>query len=176
MNRLQHKLANKRRRAALTFGLLVLAVSLSVVYFGVGGGVATAESELVAAWRNVQIAGRYEFSADVTQKTIPLPSVTNVGRGSSQQRIYMEGSNQIQEETLQLAMWSNGGSVLQPDTAYQVEVIDGHTRTKIGNEPWRDSESVPSSFAPNGNPFSFLVAATDVTREPSSDPNQTHCL
>ena len=37
---------------------------------------------VTAAWEKARAAGSYEFSSDVTQITIPVAQVTNIGRQS----------------------------------------------------------------------------------------------
>ena len=44
-------------------------------------------SGVQAAWERAQQAGSYDFGADITQTTLPLPTVTNIGRTSLQEKI-----------------------------------------------------------------------------------------
>ena len=43
------------------------------------------QDAIARVWHNVQQAGSYEFKADVTQHTIPVASVRNIGRASQRQ-------------------------------------------------------------------------------------------
>lgn len=118
-----------------------------------------------AAWERVRQGGVYDFNADITQLTIPLPSVTNVGRGGKETSFYLEGSTNLPEEEMNLRLWSQGGSVLQPGTAVEIQVDGDTVLARRGEEAWQEIEDFRGLVAPEGDFMSFIAAAEDVAYE-----------
>ncbi|MFZ0547188.1 MAG: LamG-like jellyroll fold domain-containing protein, partial [Candidatus Promineifilaceae bacterium] len=116
-----------------------------------------------SAWERVRQGGVYDFSADVTQYTIPLPSVTNVGRGGKETSFYLEGSTNLPDEQMNLRLWSQGGSVLQPGTAVEIKTDGDTVLARQGEEGWQEIEDFRGLVAPNGDFMSFISAAEAVT-------------
>ena len=71
-----------------------------------------AEREVRAAWRRAREAGAYRFTADVRQTVVPASTIYNAGRGSEEQRLYLQGDADMRAGTLGLTLWTGGGSVL----------------------------------------------------------------
>lgn len=111
--------------------------------------------------------GGYHFSVDVVQVTVPEATLTNVGRRSTQEEVYLEGQADLQRQSMALKVWSdslaNGGSVLVPESGLEVQFVDGKTRTRRGNEPWTESANVTDGYAPQGDFLAYLAAMKDVT-------------
>ncbi|MBE2233503.1 MAG: DUF11 domain-containing protein, partial [Anaerolinea sp.] len=155
-------------RRRLTAALLV--VSLALLALTLGGGLAAravagpqpASGAVMAAWRGVQQAGAYRFTADIQQEMIPLATAGNVGRSSTVQRLYMEGDADLRAETLTLALWSQGGSVLDPASAAQVRVDQDRTYVRQGAGEWQQAEGFTGGFAPGGDFMGFLHAARNI--------------
>ncbi|MEI2688381.1 MAG: hypothetical protein V9H69_01170 [Anaerolineae bacterium] len=149
--------------ALVAAGLMVLAAGLA------GGWSARAwaapqqaRAAVMSAWRSVQTAGAYRFTADIQQELIPLPTAGNVGRGSKTQRLYLEGATDLRAETLQLALWAQGGSLLDPNSAAQVRVENDQTFVRQGEGEWQPAEDFTGGFAPGGDFMGFLAAATNI--------------
>ena len=51
----------------------------------------TAPDPVTAAWEKARAAGRYHFTSDVTQVTIPVATISNVGQSSRTENYYMAG-------------------------------------------------------------------------------------
>ena len=115
------------------------AVGVSLLLLGVlayqrgMGATATATVRLEQVWENVRFSANYAFAADVVIETIPLPTAGNIGRFSKSESLYLEGSNNREDKTLEMALWGGGISVTDRQNAYQVRAEDGRIETRSGN-------------------------------------------
>src|SRR5437762_303020 len=80
----------------------------------------TAPDPVTAAWAKAKAAGSYHFTSDVLQKTIPIASLTNVGRTSRTDAFHLEGQNDLRNQKLELTLWNQGGSVLNAASGVSV--------------------------------------------------------
>jgi hypothetical protein len=124
---------------------------------------ASASAQVEDAWNNMRFSNSYAFSADAVVKTIPLPTVGNIGRFSKTDSLYMEGTNHQRDKTLQLALWGGAVSVANPEAAYHIRVQDGQAWTRAGSEEWQPSHSADVAFAPEGDFLALLDFARDIT-------------
>ncbi|MCB0231986.1 MAG: hypothetical protein KDH90_23160, partial [Anaerolineae bacterium] len=115
-----------------------------------------ARSTVMTAYRQVQNVGAYQFSSDISQEIIPLATAGNVGRSSKTQRVYIEGETDLAARTLQLALWSQGGSVMDASTAAQIKVEGEKAFTRQGESDWQETENFTGGFAPGGDFLTFL--------------------
>src|SRR5437763_13596819 len=100
------------------WALRLIAIALSVVLLCFGFvTLSTAASgpraEVQTTWRNARDAGGYSFRADVTQKAIPVASLSNIGRTSRDYQYHLEGKSALKAHTLDLTRWDQGGSTLR---------------------------------------------------------------
>ncbi len=123
---------------------------------------APARATVMTAWRQVRDVGAYQFSADIEQEVIPLATAGNVGRSSKTQRLYIEGDTDLAAQTLQLALWSQGGSVLDANSAAEVKVAGDKAFTRQGDGDWQETDNFTGGFAPEGDFLTFLQAATNI--------------
>ena len=93
---------------ALLAGLLALGV-----WIAPHAASAMQPDPVTAAWEKARALGSYHFSSNVTQMTIPVASVTNVGRQSRTDQLRLEGETNLREKRLEMQLWSEGGSILQ---------------------------------------------------------------
>ncbi|HEX8681814.1 MAG TPA: hypothetical protein VF707_05835, partial [Ardenticatenaceae bacterium] len=124
-----------------------------------------ANDEVADAWERARAAGSYEFAADVVQRTIPLPSVTNVGRQSRQDTLRLEGETNLRDETMELMLWSQGGSILDAESGVELRIADDVAMARQGNGEWQEMGDFTDAFAPSGDFLAFLSAAKNITRE-----------
>ncbi|MBP8294220.1 MAG: hypothetical protein KAX65_15695, partial [Caldilineaceae bacterium] len=80
---------------------------------------------VAAAWAAARAAGSYHFDSDVTQITIPSPTVTNIGRSSQTQTLHLSGQTDLRAQALEMQLWSKGGSLLQAESSLAVKVEQG---------------------------------------------------
>jgi len=117
---------------------------------------------LQAVWERVRQAGFYRFSADVVQTTRPLPTVTNVGRTTRQDRVHLEGKADLTSRTLYLTLWSQGGNILNARSGVEARIEGDRALVRRAGEPWQEVEDFTALFAPEGDFMAYLAAARDV--------------
>jgi hypothetical protein len=122
----------------------------------------TAAAAVEQAWDNVRRSSNYAFDADVVVETIPLPTAGNIGRFSKTDSLYLEGRNDLQDDTLEMALWGGGVSVANHDTAYQMRVQDGRSQVRSGGGEWQSTGDGAVAFAPQGDFLAFLDVASNV--------------
>ncbi len=116
-----------------------------------------------AVWQRVRDAGSYRFTADVVQTTIPLPMVTNVGRASKQERLHIAGQTDLDGRAMDMKVWTQGGSELDPHSGLEVKVEDDKVLMRQGAGDWQETENFVDWAAPQGDFTAFLAAAKDLS-------------
>jgi len=122
----------------------------------------SAQESVRAAWARARESGNYQFSADIRQTTVPLPSVRNVGRSSKTQALHLEGETDLPDRTLHLVLWSQGGSVLTGAGSVEVKVEGDRAYARQGTQDWQEINNFTTLFAPQGDFMAFLAAAKNV--------------
>lgn len=158
----------KRRRNlfAIFFGLIILA--WLPVQATAQRRSTSAEGEVMRVWERAKRAGEYGYSADILQTTIPLVTITNVGRQSETQRMYLEGETNLRDDQMSLVYYTNGGSVTNPDSGVQIEVDGDTARARQAGGQWEEIEDFTGLFSHDSDVMAFLVAATNIERAASS--------
>ncbi|NUM44642.1 MAG: hypothetical protein HUU38_08030, partial [Anaerolineales bacterium] len=123
-----------------------------------------ARAEINNTWEQARETGGYEFSADIVQTTIPLATVANIGRTSKQQAFHVEGSTDFSDQTMQLALWSEGGNLTDTNSATQVKVEGNKAFAQRGDQSWQEISDFTGAFAPDGDFLGYLSAARNITR------------
>ncbi len=124
---------------------------------------ATKADPVQEAWERARAAGSYHFATELIQVTLPSSTITNVGRTSRTDELYLEGENDIRGERLEFDLWSQGGSLVQEGSEISVRVEDGKTWLRQGEGAWQESESnFTEGFAPQGDFMGYLAAMRDV--------------
>jgi hypothetical protein len=99
--------------------LLVVLCALAVLLLAYPVGTAAidtppfAKDPVNAAWQRAQAAGVYHFATTVVETTHPAPTVGNVGRGSREERMYLDGETNLPQSTLLITLWRDGGNVMK---------------------------------------------------------------
>ncbi len=96
---------------------------------------------------------------------MPLASLSNVGRTSRDYQYHIEGKTDLAANQLELSLWDQGGSVLDPSGAAQLRVVGGVASMRRGDGPWQPVDDFSGSFAPNADFMGFLAGASDVVRQ-----------
>lgn len=115
------------------------------------------------AWERARATGSYRYVADIIQTTIPRPTITNVGRTSSQDELHIEGDTSLPDRTMHLQLWSQGGSVINHGSEAEVRVEDDRAYARQGAGAWEEVNNFTGFFAPQGDFMAFLSAAKDIT-------------
>lgn len=154
------------RRSAL---VVLVILALFVGMLGVPWLTSAASTDPVnAAWQRARAAGSYSFSGDILQRTVPSATITNVGRASRTDQLHLAGETDLRHDLLELQLWSQGGSVAQPESGVAVRVAQGKTYLRQGTGDWQESDGLIDGVAPQGDFMSFLSAVRDVTAQPAA--------
>ncbi len=146
----------------LSISLLVLLI-LTLIFLP---GIKDAQlGDIQAVWGRVRQAGAYHFAVDILQTTTPLPSVTNVGRQSRQEALHIEGQANLPERTLNLTLWSQGGSLFNAADGARIRVDDQRAYAQQGAGDWQEIDDFTGLFAPEGDALAYLAAARDVVSQ-----------
>jgi hypothetical protein len=128
---------------------------------------AAAVDPVTAAWERARAAGSYHFTSDVTQVTLPLATLTNVGRASRSEKLYLEGQNDLKAAKMELTLWSDGGSVLNSASGVSIRSEGGKSFARRGEGEWQEIGDFTGSIAPQGDFMSYLAAIKDVQPQPA---------
>ncbi|MEZ4767994.1 MAG: hypothetical protein R2844_06145 [Caldilineales bacterium] len=155
----------------LGIGLVSVCLLLAMLaYWQQMGTALTAASSVEQVWDNVRRSSGYSFSADVNIETIPLPTAGNIGRFSQTDSLYLEGTNDLANETLEMALWGGSVNVANRAAAYQMRVQDGNVQTRTGDGEWQSSVDSTVAFAPEGDFLAFLDMADNIAAAPDRVP------
>ncbi len=150
------------RRTILT-ALVLLAIS----GFGAQHVVrATQPDPITLAWEKAQAAGSYQFASDITQLTIPVAKVTNVGRPSRTDQVHLEGTTNLHDNRLELQLWSDTGSLVQGEGALAIKVENGKSYVRQAGGEWQERTGVLDGIAPQGDFLAYLQAVREVKSNP----------
>ncbi len=140
--------------------LVVIAAAFAMLLIPVFR-VAAQTDPIAAASERARAAGSYHFTSDVVQVTTPMASVANVGRATREQRIRLEGENDLRQQSMEMRLWAGGGSVLQNESAAAVRVRDGKTMVRDEMGVWKDAPGFTGTVAPGGD---FLIVSASYPR------------
>ena len=115
-----------------------------------------------AALARARAAGSYHFDSDVIQVSIPAPKASNVGRGSRTTQLHLQGQADLRAETMEMRLWSGGGSVLLDQSGTAIKVDHGKTYIRRGAGDWQESGSVADGIAPQGDFMAYLSAVRGI--------------
>ena len=150
----------KRLRSLnLLWGILGVLILATLIYPTIASS--DGQDGIQAAWQRAREAGSYHFAADVVQTTVPLPTVTNVGRQSKRDALRIEGQTNLPDQTMRLTLWSQGGSVLNAQSGVEVRVEGDRAFARRGAESWQEVNDFTGLFAPEGDFLAYLAAARD---------------
>ncbi len=158
---------------AMGLGALWLIAPTAVVsaYLPATRQPAQTTAPVTAAWEKARAAGSYQFTSDVTQVTLPVASLTNIGRTSRTDKLYLEGQNDLLDAKMELTLWSEGGSVLQAESGLSIRTEAGKTFARRGSSEWEEIEDFTGTLAPQGDFLAYLAAIKDVQAHPSEARN-----
>lgn len=129
----------------------------------------TASDPVTAAWTKARAAGSYHFTANVTQVTVPVANVTNVGRTSRTEQLHLEGQTDLRAKRLEMQLWSDGGSVLQNAGRIAFKSENGKPFTRRGSGEWQAADGFADTLAPQGDFLAYLHAMRDVQAHPPEE-------
>jgi hypothetical protein len=146
--------------------LLATAVLLSLLFLFLRPAPdAEARQAVNASWQNARAANGYQFNANIVQTTIPLPMMGNIGRSGKEYAFHLEGSADFPNQTLELALWSGGGTVADRGSATQMRVAGDKAYALDPDQTWREIPNFTGAFAPDGDFLAFLAAAKNISNQ-----------
>jgi hypothetical protein len=152
------------RTILLTLALLLISMILPSV---AAADAISPEQTVQRAWQAARDAGAYNFTSDVVQTS--YPALGNVGRSSTRNSLHLEGDVDLPGRTMQMRMWTGGGSVATPDSAAEIRIEGERAWARQGGGSWQEAEDFTSGFAPGGDFLSYLVGVKNVREaEPGS--------
>ncbi len=122
----------------------------------------SAKDRLERAWNLARDSGSYRFTATVRQQTVPQASPANVGRQSRQDQLYLDGRTNLEASQLEMTLWQQGGTILDPDTGVQVRIEGDQAYTRQGQGDWQPIADFTGLFAPGGDFLTYLAATRNV--------------
>ena len=156
---------SQRRIVAWALVLLAISPLLGWILRPVVTNAVTPDP-VTAAWARA-CGGSYHFTSDVTQVTLPLATLTNVGRTSRTEKLYFEGQNDLHASRLEMTLWSEGGSVLQTESGLSIRSEGGKTFARRAGGEWEEIDDVTGAIAPQGDFMTYLAALKDVQPQPA---------
>jgi hypothetical protein len=158
-------LASGRRLLPPLVGLLAIQLILGVAIIPRAVR-AVNPDPISAAWAKARAAGSYQFDSNVTQMTVPVAKVTNVGRQSHTEYLRLEGETNLRQNLLELRLWSDGGSVLQDESGVAIKIEEGKSYIRQGAGEWQESDGVLDGLAPQGDFMAYLQAVGEIKANP----------
>jgi hypothetical protein len=153
---------NRLRRYWIVFVPLAGVMILMAMVLLPRTAAALQPDPVTAAWEKARAAGSYHFTSDVTQVTLPVATLGNVGRTARTEKFYLEGKNDLEAKSLAMTLWSEGGSVLQAESGLSIRVEDGKTFARRGAAEWEEIDDFTGALAPQGDFLSYLAAIKDI--------------
>ena len=147
----------------------IFLVGVALLWFGDGQPTAAqtkthdsdAQAEIEAAWAKIEQASSYDFRTKVEQKTYAAPSVATAGRPPQLSQLGFEGTYFLNEERMESMLWSD--FTFDPQMGVELKVENGQTYIRYANQQrWEESDGLSDTFAPGGDPFSFLAGMSYV--------------
>lgn len=151
----------RKTRIALSLSLLL---TLTVCAAGLIRNQAQSPEQILRdGWTLAEQAGRYRFTSQVTQTTLPAPRGANVGQIAHEDELIAQGNVDRRANNIQLLLWDNVASASDPKQALEVSITDGQARGRVKGSEWKPLDAISDAFAPGGDLAAYLVAARHVT-------------
>ena len=124
----------------------------------------SADAVVRQAWERARDVGAYHYAIDVLQTSWPLPTLENVGLTSTEEHVYIEGQVDLPAETMEMKLWSEGGSAQTGQDSLELRVVGDQAFGRVGDGQWEEVEDFTGLFAPGNDPLAYLVSARNVIR------------
>ncbi|MBI2863695.1 MAG: thrombospondin type 3 repeat-containing protein [Chloroflexi bacterium] len=152
-------------RARLVIGAVSLAVMvLALVAWQLMAvsWAASPEGQVRAAWQQARDVGAYRFQSTIVQTNKPLPRVETMGLGSTTKTVYVEGTIDQPARSLNMKLWSEGGSAQTSLDGLEFKVENGKTVGRVGSSDWQEVSGVTGLFAPDNDPLTYLAGTKNI--------------
>jgi len=161
------KSSKSRRRLPSILAISTIIAAMSFFGLQAYGGASAAPSPsprraIEQSWKLAARLGEFSYQTRVQQTVRPMPTLENLGLGSTQSQFYIEGQNNLRSDSLSMRIWSGGASPSNDADALEVEVVNGRTRGRIGDGEWQELDDISQLVAPGRDNLGFLAAAINV--------------
>ena len=92
---------------------------------------------------------------------VPAATLYNAGRPPKEERLYLEGTSEAAGR-LWLRVWSQGGTVLDASTGYEVEVDGDGARARQADGAWKAIPDFTDMVAPGSWRCSVKMALVNL--------------
>ncbi|MEA3395909.1 MAG: hypothetical protein U9R05_00410 [Chloroflexota bacterium] len=152
------------------YGYWILAASVALLLLGTALAPHASQAALPLspeqtvqrAWRLAQESGAYHFSTEIVQTTYPAPALVNVGRSSRQDTLHIEGQTNLPARTLQMTLWKDGGSLLNPSDGVEMRIVGDQAYGRSVGSEWQEIDDFSGTFAPDNDLLAYLAGAKNV--------------
>ncbi|MFN8497212.1 MAG: LamG-like jellyroll fold domain-containing protein [Anaerolineae bacterium] len=120
-----------------------------------------AQRAVVDAWQRAQALGDYRFRSDVVQTTHPAPALANVGQGSREDTLHVEGQVRGADKRLTMRLWQ--GDAWAADSGVEMRIEGERAYGRQPDGEWREVDNVADAFAPGQDFMAYLAGAKNVT-------------
>lgn len=155
---------SRQRRLPVALALLLLVLLAFSRYWLFNKQATGASNPVITAWEKARAAGSYTFDSEITQITVPTAKLTNIGRTSRTERLYLTGQTDLRAKRTEMQLLTNNGSLLQAQSGTAIKIENGKSYVRHdATGDWQPSDAVTmESFAPQGDFMSFLAAVHNV--------------
>lgn len=165
------------------YGYWILATSVALLLLGAAlaphdsqaARPLSPEQTVQRAWRLAQESGAYHFATEIVQTTYPAPALVNVGRSSRQDTLHIEGQTNLPARTLQMTLWKDGGSLLNPSDGVEMRIVGDQAYGRSVGSEWQEIDDFSGAFAPDNDLLAYLAGAKNV-RAIAESPVTDHAL
>lgn len=190
-----------KRSYRFSMGLLSLAliVLFVAVFPTVTWSYSSPMTQLQHVWQRANNIGVYSYQTEIAQTAHPLPNLANVGLGSTDSRMYIQGSVNLPDEHIHMAFWDSEGftppgsstdtnGVLHhaSDTTpsntwtapsnslqFRIDHDKAYTLNAVGDWQEVKDQDLTGVFAPGQDIMGYLAAAKNVQPATSEEHNGT---
>lgn len=155
----------KRLATCGLFSLIMIGITL--IWFGSSAPLSAqthdpqAQDLIEQAWDKVEEVESYAFRTRLVQFVYPAPSIANAGRPPQESTLGIAGTYETNRYRMETTLWSDG--TFDPNSGIDMLIENGRSYVRQPNETeWEEINDFSSSFAPGGDPISFLSGMSNV--------------
>ncbi|MEM7800568.1 MAG: hypothetical protein AAF633_15335, partial [Chloroflexota bacterium] len=151
-----------------TFRLCLTIIIFSILFWLSGSSTLTAQTHdpdaqslIELAWEKVEEAEEYGFRTRIDQQVYPAPSIANAGRPPEEATLGISGTFEKESHRMETTVWSDG--TFDPNSGADMLIENGRSYVRQpGQTEWEEVNDFSGSFAPGGDPISFLSGMSNV--------------
>ena len=157
-----------RIKRIVTSGLFsLILIGITLVWLGSSASLLAqnhdpqAQNLIEQAWDKVEEVERYSFRTRLVQLVYPAPSIANAGRPPKEETLGISGTYETNSYRMETTLWPNG--TFDPNSGIDMLIENGRSYVRQPNQTeWEEINDFSNSFAPGGDPISFLSGMSNV--------------